>query len=188
MDCRPPGSYVHGDSPAKNTGVGSHALPPGDLPNTGIERASLMSPALAAFTTSATWEAKTGARTHPTGMARLWGAEAGNCPLHSELSSHLLPGHCLHHPTLQIRYLRYKVVKSFSHCSSPGKFCRKLGFELKGFNSRIPASQIYSNDNTHFIRNYPNKNLGTLWVLQQFFAVALKHHDDWRFCLKGFCF
>ena len=93
-----------------------------------------------------------------------------------------------YHPTLQIKYLRYKVVKSFSHCSSPGKFGRKLGFELKGFNSRIPASQIYSNDNTHFIQNYLNKNLGTLWVLQQFFAVALKHHDDGRFGLKGFCF
>ena len=80
---------------------------------TGIEHVSLTSPALAAgfFTTSATWEArslslphcKMGAQTHPTGMARLWGAEAGNCPLLSELSSHLLPGHCLHHPTLQIR-------------------------------------------------------------------------------------
>ena len=26
MDCRPPGSSVHGDSPDKNTGVGCHAL------------------------------------------------------------------------------------------------------------------------------------------------------------------
>ena len=26
MDCSPPGSSVHGDSPGKNTGVGSHAL------------------------------------------------------------------------------------------------------------------------------------------------------------------
>ena len=26
MDCRPPGSSVHGDSPVKNTGVGCHAL------------------------------------------------------------------------------------------------------------------------------------------------------------------
>ena len=26
MDCRPPGSSVHGDSPGKNTGVGCHAL------------------------------------------------------------------------------------------------------------------------------------------------------------------
>ena len=25
-DCSPPGSYIHGDSPGKNTGVGSHAL------------------------------------------------------------------------------------------------------------------------------------------------------------------
>ena len=26
MDCSPPGSSVHGDSPGQNTGVGSHAL------------------------------------------------------------------------------------------------------------------------------------------------------------------
>ena len=42
-DCSPPGSYVRGDSPGKNTGVGSHALLQGDLPNPGIEP---MSPAL----------------------------------------------------------------------------------------------------------------------------------------------
>ena len=33
MDCSPPGSSVHGDSPGKNTGVGCHALLSGDLPN-----------------------------------------------------------------------------------------------------------------------------------------------------------
>ena len=37
MDCSPPGSSVHGDSPGKNTGVGCHALLQGDLPNPGIE-------------------------------------------------------------------------------------------------------------------------------------------------------
>ena len=26
MDCSPPGSSVHGDSPGKNTGVGCHAM------------------------------------------------------------------------------------------------------------------------------------------------------------------
>ena len=38
---------------------GLPSLPPGDLPNPGIEQASLMSPALAGgfFTTSTTWEA-----------------------------------------------------------------------------------------------------------------------------------
>ena len=35
IDCSPPGSSVHGDSPGKNTGVGCHAIP-GDLPNPGI--------------------------------------------------------------------------------------------------------------------------------------------------------
>ena len=34
----PPGSFVRGDSPGKNTGVGCHALLQGDLPKPGIER------------------------------------------------------------------------------------------------------------------------------------------------------
>ena len=37
LDFSPPSSSVHGDSPGKNTGVGCHALHPGDLPNPGIE-------------------------------------------------------------------------------------------------------------------------------------------------------
>ena len=37
MDCSPPGSSVHGDFPGKNTGVGSHFLLQGDLPNPGLE-------------------------------------------------------------------------------------------------------------------------------------------------------
>ena len=37
MDCSLPGASVHGNSPGKNTAVGSHALPPGDLPNPAIE-------------------------------------------------------------------------------------------------------------------------------------------------------
>ena len=36
MDYSLPGSFVHGDSPGKNTRVGCQALL-GDLPNTGIE-------------------------------------------------------------------------------------------------------------------------------------------------------
>ena len=36
MDCTPPGSSVHRDSPSKNTGVGCHA-PFRDLPNQGIK-------------------------------------------------------------------------------------------------------------------------------------------------------
>ena len=35
MDCSPPCSSVHGDSPGKNTGVGSHALLQGILPTQG---------------------------------------------------------------------------------------------------------------------------------------------------------
>ena len=51
------GSSVHGI--LKNTGVGSHSLPPEVLPYRGIEPKSLTSPALAGgfFATSATWEA-----------------------------------------------------------------------------------------------------------------------------------
>ena len=50
MDCSPPGSSVHGDSPGKNTGVGCHFLSPGELPDPGIEPAS---PALAELFTVA---------------------------------------------------------------------------------------------------------------------------------------
>ena len=35
MDCSPPGSSVHGDSPGKNTGVGCHALLQGSFPTQG---------------------------------------------------------------------------------------------------------------------------------------------------------
>ena len=58
IDCSPPGSSVHEDSSGKNTGVG--CLLPGDLPDSGTEPASFMSPALAGsfFTISASWEAQ----------------------------------------------------------------------------------------------------------------------------------
>ena len=36
-NCSPSDSSVHGDPPGKNTGVGCHALPPGDLPIPGTE-------------------------------------------------------------------------------------------------------------------------------------------------------
>ena len=37
MDCSPPGSSVHGNSPGKNTGVGCHALLQGIFPTQGIK-------------------------------------------------------------------------------------------------------------------------------------------------------
>ena len=37
MHCSPPGSSAHGDSPARNTGVGRHALRQRNLPNPGME-------------------------------------------------------------------------------------------------------------------------------------------------------
>ena len=48
-----------GDSPDKNTGVGSHVLLQGTLPYPGIKAVALKSPPLAAgfSTTSSTWEA-----------------------------------------------------------------------------------------------------------------------------------
>ena len=36
MDCSQPGSFVHGDSPGKNTGVGYHALLQGIFPTQGL--------------------------------------------------------------------------------------------------------------------------------------------------------
>ena len=59
MDCSPPGSSVHGDSPGKNTGVGCHALLQGIFLTQGLNSTFLASPALAGgfFTTNATWEA-----------------------------------------------------------------------------------------------------------------------------------
>ena len=36
MDCRPPGTSVHGDSPGKNTGVGCHTLLQGIFPTQGL--------------------------------------------------------------------------------------------------------------------------------------------------------
>ena len=36
LDCRPPGSSVHGDSPGKNTGVGCQALLHGLFPTQGL--------------------------------------------------------------------------------------------------------------------------------------------------------
>ena len=36
IDCSPPGSFVHGDSPSKNTGVGCHALLQVIFPTQGL--------------------------------------------------------------------------------------------------------------------------------------------------------
>ena len=54
MNCSPPGSSLHGDSPGKNTGVGLPCPPSGDRPKPGLKPVSLRSPALASgfFATS----------------------------------------------------------------------------------------------------------------------------------------
>ena len=58
MDCSPPGPVVHGILQARYWS-GLLCPPPKDLPDPGIELASLTFPALVGgfFTTSATWEA-----------------------------------------------------------------------------------------------------------------------------------
>ena len=58
MNCSPPGSSVHGDSPGKNTGVGCHAL----LQTIFLTQGSISGVMSAAqvgrfFTTSTAWEA-----------------------------------------------------------------------------------------------------------------------------------
>ena len=60
VECSPPGSSVHGDSPGKNWN-GRSCPSPGDLPNSGIKPMSLRSPALTGefFTTSTTWDTHT---------------------------------------------------------------------------------------------------------------------------------
>ena len=40
LDCSPPGSSVHGDSPTKSTGVGCHALLQGTVPTQGLNPGS----------------------------------------------------------------------------------------------------------------------------------------------------
>ena len=42
MDCSLPGSCVHGDSPGKNTGVGSHSLLQGIFPTQGLKSSLLL--------------------------------------------------------------------------------------------------------------------------------------------------
>ena len=59
MDCSPPGSSVHGDSPGKNNWNRFPCPLPGDRSRPGTEPACLTSPASSGvfLTTSATWEA-----------------------------------------------------------------------------------------------------------------------------------
>ena len=76
MNCSQPGRLLcPWDSPGKNTRSGLLCLSPGDLPNSGVETASLMSPALAGrfFTTITIWGAKLcghrGSKRHYWGMS-----------------------------------------------------------------------------------------------------------------------
>ena len=55
LDCSPPGSSVHGNSPSKNTGVGCYSLLQGIFPDPGIE---LRRPALQANSLLFEWAGK----------------------------------------------------------------------------------------------------------------------------------
>ena len=70
MDCSLPGSYVHGIS-RQEYWSGLPFPSPGDLPDSGIEPTSLVSPALAGkfLTTRATWEAQ---MSRPSGYLQFW--------------------------------------------------------------------------------------------------------------------
>ena len=59
MDCSPPGSSVHGDSPGKNTGVGCHALLQAIVPTQGLNLQCPTSPALQADSLPAELPGKT---------------------------------------------------------------------------------------------------------------------------------
>ena len=66
MDCSPPGSSVHEDSPGRNTGVGCHALLHGIFPTQGSNLHLLCLLHWSAFSiTSATWEAQSGRGCNP---------------------------------------------------------------------------------------------------------------------------
>ena len=58
LDCSPPGSSVHGDSPGKNTGVSCHFLLQGIFPTQGSNKPSSTHPAGRFFTDGATREAQ----------------------------------------------------------------------------------------------------------------------------------
>ena len=63
MDYSLPGSSVHGDSPDKNTGVGSHALLQGSLLTQELNLSILCLLHCQFITTSATWEAQIQSKT-----------------------------------------------------------------------------------------------------------------------------
>ena len=68
MDCSPPGSSVHGDSPGKNTGIGCHALLQEIFPTQGSNPHLLCLPALASgFFTTITPPERPGHRPWSTG-------------------------------------------------------------------------------------------------------------------------
>ena len=70
MDCSPPGSSDHGDSPGKNTGVGCHALLQGIFQTQGSNLS--LPPALAGkfFTMSTSWKAPVISRSEHPGLSR----------------------------------------------------------------------------------------------------------------------
>ena len=99
MNCSLPGFSVHEDLQARTLGELS-CPPPGDLPDSGIEPISLMSPALAVrfFTTSATWEVSAAAA-----------KSLQSCPTLSDPIDGSPPGSSVH-GTFQARVLEWGAI------------------------------------------------------------------------------
>ena len=99
MDCSLPGSSVHGFS-RQEYWSGLPCPPPGNLPDPGIEPASLIPPALAGrfLTTSTTWEVhKRNAQTYSKGCCE--GSMKSPCPSSNRASGMkdiLANGHFVH--------------------------------------------------------------------------------------------
>ena len=124
MDCSPPGSSVHEDSPGKNTGVACHFLLQGmDLRHLGTEPMSLMYPALADgfFITSATWETHTTlTRTQTkTSMTLLISPSKLIQRLTKETS--FLPSEFLPYSQICTYFLKKMFSNIWIHCQLPHK-------------------------------------------------------------------
>jgi len=112
MDCSPPGSSVHGDSPGKNTGVDFHAFLQGNLPNLGIKPRS---PILQADSLPSELPGK-----HKnTGVSRLF----------------LLQG--VFHPWIESGFLHYRwILNQLSHHGSPSIYFLVMPSNFQHLNSQ----------------------------------------------------
>ena len=121
MDCRPPGSSVYRILQARIL-EWVVCPPPGDLPNSKIEPASLMSPALASvfFTTS---EAPTGEPTMCISSSSVAVLVAQLCPTLCDPTNYSPPGSSVH-GILQARTLEWIAIPfSSQYALDVDKYC-----------------------------------------------------------------